>query len=109
VKLVQMNIDHNITPEQFAATADETKQFARLIAQQPGLCWKIWIGDEKRSEVGGIYLFESDQAARNFVNGPVFAQIKGNPAFSRVEAKLFDVNEECSAITRAPLPQTAKV
>lgn len=80
-----------------------------MIAQQPGLCWKIWIGDEDRSEVGGIYLFESDKAARSFVNGPVFEQIKNNPAFKRVEAKLFDVNEECSAITRAPLPQAAKV
>ena len=109
MKLLQMNIDHTITPEQFAAGAKDTQQFARVIAQQPGLLWKIWIGDEGRSEVGGVYLFESDQAARNFVNGPVFAQIKANPAFKRVEAKLFDINEECSAITRAPLPQAAKV
>jgi hypothetical protein len=108
MKLLQINIDHNITPEQFAASAEETKSFARTVAQQPGLLWKIWIGDEQRSEVGGVYLFESDKAARNFVAGPVFAQIKGNPAFKRVDAKLFDVNEECSAITRAPLPQAAK-
>jgi hypothetical protein len=109
VKLLQMNIDHKITPEQFAAGAADTKKFARLVASQKGLLWKIWIGDADRSEVGGIYLFESDEAARNFVNGQVFAQIKGNPAFQRVEAKLFDVNEEMSAITRAPLPATAKV
>lgn len=109
MKLLQMNITHTITPEQFAASAEETKEFARVIASQKGLLWKIWLGDADRSEVGGIYLFESDQAARNFVNGPVFAQIKANPAFKRLEAKLFDVNEECSAITRAPLPATAKV
>jgi hypothetical protein len=109
VKLLQINIDHNITPEQFAAGAEDTKKFAKKVASQKGLLWKIWIGDGDRSEVGGIYLFESDQAARNFVSGPVFAEIKGNPAFSRVDAKLFDVNEECSAITRAPLPATAKV
>ena len=108
MKLLQINIDHTITPEQFAAGAKDTEQFARVIAAQKGLLWKIWIGDEGRSEVGGIYLFESDKAARDFVNGPVFAQIKGMPGFTNVEAKLFDINEECSAITRAPLPATAK-
>lgn len=108
MKLLQINIDHKITPEEFAAGAEETKKFAQLIASQKGLLWKIWIGDEGRSEVGGIYLFESEQAAKNFVSGPVFAQIKGNPGFTRVEAKLFDINEECSAITRAPLPAAIK-
>jgi hypothetical protein len=109
VKLLQINIDHQIAPEQFEAGAKDTKEFARTIASQKGLLWKIWIGDEDRSEVGGIYLFESDQAARDFVAGPVFAQIQGNPGFKHVEAKLFDVNEEMSAITRAPLPKAAKV
>lgn len=108
MKLLQINIEHNITPEQFAATAADTKEFARVIASQPGLLWKIWIGDEGRSELGGVYLFESDKAAQAFVSGPVFAQIKGNPGFTKVEHKLFDINEECSAITRAPLPQGAR-
>jgi hypothetical protein len=108
VKLLQINIDHAITPEQFAAGAEDTKEFARTVAKQPGLMWKIWIGDEKRSEVGGVYLFESEKAAQDFLKGPIFAQIKANPGFRQVNAKLFDVNEECSAITRAPLPQTAK-
>ncbi len=101
MKLLQINIDHTLTPKQFADGAADTRDFAGLIAKQPGLLWKIWIGDEKRSEVGGIYLFESHEAASNFVAGPVFAQIKGNSSFKRVEAKLFDVNEEMSSITRA--------
>ncbi len=109
MKLLQINIDHKITAEQFAASAEDTKEFARLVARQPGVLWKIWIGDEGRSEVGGIYLFESDQAAQNFLNGPVYAQIKANPGFTKVHSKLFDVNEECSAITRAPLPKAARV
>lgn len=109
MKLLQINIDHNITPDQFAATAKDTEDFARVIAAQPGLLWKIWIGDEGRSEVGGVYLFDSAQAAESFVGGPIFAQIKGNPGFKKVEAKLFDINEQCSAITKAPLPKPAKV
>ena len=100
MKLLQINIDHKITAEQFAAGAEDTKEFARLVARQPGVLWKIWIGDEGRSEVGGIYLFESDQAAQNFLNGPVYAQIKSNPGFTKVHSKLFDVNEECMRITR---------
>ena len=94
MKLLQINIDHTITPEQFAAGAKDTEQFAKIIASQKGLLWKIWIGESSRSEVGGIYLFDSDKAAREFVNGPIFAQIKAMPGFTNVEAKLFDVDEE---------------
>lgn len=108
MKLLQINIDHDITPAEFAATASDTNNFAKVIAEQPGLLWKIWIGDEGRSEVGGVYLFDSASAAEKFVAGPVFAQIKGNPRFQKVEAKLFDVNETASQITRAPLPATAR-
>jgi hypothetical protein len=108
MKLLQINIDHQITPEQFAASAADTEKFAHVIAKQPGLLWKIWIGEPSRSEVGGIYLFESDAAARAFVEGPIFAQIKQNPGFTRVEAKLFDVDLHNSTITRAPLPIDAR-
>ncbi|MBI2825245.1 MAG: YdhR family protein [Planctomycetia bacterium] len=108
MKLLQINIDHKITDAEFAAGRGATKDFGKLIAQQPGLLWKIWIGDSGRSEVGGIYLFEDERAARAFLDGPLFAQVKANPGFKRVDAKLFDVDEECSAITRAPLPVGAR-
>lgn len=109
MKLLQINIDHDITAAEFEATAGETANFAKIIAAQPGLLWKIWIGSQARSEVGGVYLFDSAAAAETFVAGPVFAQIKGNPRFQKVEAKLFDVNESASLITRAPLPASARV
>jgi hypothetical protein len=108
MKLLQINIDHKITPEQFAASADDTRKFAEVLSRQPGLLWKIWIGSSERPEVGGIYLFESESAAHAFLNGPLFAQVKANPGFTRIHTKLFDVDELHSAITRAPLPAGAK-
>jgi hypothetical protein len=37
--------------------------------------------------------------------GPIVASLKASPVISDISAKLFDVLEEHSAITRAPLNQ----
>ena len=108
MKLLQINIDHKMTPEQFAAGAEDTRKFAETISKVPGLMWKIWIGADERPEVGGIYMFTDEAAAKAFMAGPLYAAIKGNPGFTKVEGKLFNVDEMHSAITNAPLPAATK-
>ena len=74
--------------------------YAKPIADTPGLRWKIWIINEERSEAGGIYLFEDEPAAQNFLEGPIIAEMKEDPT---LEIKVFDVMEEHTAITRGPI------
>ena len=69
----------------------------------PGLLWKVWLISEKEKEAGGIYLFESADAARAYVSGPIVASLKASPAVSNISAKMFDVLPEHTAITRGPL------
>lgn len=76
---------------------------AQPIADSPGLRWKVWLMNEAENEAGGIYLFESKAAAESYMSGPIIAALKSSPAVSNISAKLFDVLEEHSAITRAPL------
>lgn len=76
---------------------------AQPIADVPGLLWKIWLMNEAEKEAGGIYLFESRAAAKSYMSGPIVAGLKSSPAVSNISAKLYDVLEEHSAITRAPL------
>ena len=76
---------------------------AQPISATPGLLWKIWLINEKTQEAGGIYLFESADAANAYVGGPIVAGLKASPAVSNISAKMFDVLSEHSAITRAPL------
>jgi hypothetical protein len=107
MKLVQINIDHDLSPAELDAGAADALKFAEEVAALPGIHWKIWIGEQSRRELGGIYLFASERAAKDFLTGPIFAAIRSNPRFQKVEAKLFDVNEAASLITKAPLPVAA--
>jgi hypothetical protein len=76
---------------------------AQPIADTPGLAWKVWLMNEAESEAGGIYLFESKDAVQAYLAGPMVAALKASPAISDVSAKVFDIMEEHSAVTRAPL------
>jgi hypothetical protein len=76
---------------------------AQSIADVPGLLWKVWLMNEAEHEAGGIYLFESEVAAQSYQAGPIVAALKSSPAVSNISAKLFDVLESHTAITRGPL------
>ncbi|MGA2488843.1 MAG: YdhR family protein [Anaerolineales bacterium] len=82
---------------------------AQPIADVPGLQWKVWLMNETEHEAGGIYLFESEAAAQSYLAGPIVAALKSSPAISNISAKLFDVLESHSAITRAPLKQALDI
>jgi len=77
--------------------------FAQPISETPGLVWKVWLMNEQEKEAGGIYLFESADAASAYVTGPVVAALKSSPVVSIISAKTFDILTEHSAVTRAPL------
>ncbi len=78
----------------------ENVPYAQPIADIPGLRWKIWIINEAQSEAGGIYLFDDDAAVQAFVDGPIIAEMKGDPTLS---IKAFDVIEALTTITRGPV------
>jgi len=76
---------------------------AQPIADTPGLIWKVWVMNEAGREAGGIYLFESEDAAHAYLSGPIVAALKASPDYSNISAKLFDVLESHSAITKGPV------
>jgi hypothetical protein len=65
--------------------------------------------NEAEHEAGGIYLFENKAAAQSYMAGPIVAALKASPAVSNISAKLFDVLEDHSTITRAPLSNVGSV
>jgi len=78
----------------------ETLPYAHAIADLPGLRWKVWIINEAQSEAGGIYLFDDNSAVQAFLDGPIIAEMKGDPTLSM---KAFDVIAELTTITRGPV------
>ncbi len=99
-QILQVNMKFNIPQKDLAAA---WLGAAQPIADVPGLRWKVWLMNESEREAGGIYLFDSKAAAEAYVAGPIVAALKASPAVSNISAKLFDVMDEHSAITRGPL------
>lgn len=96
-KILQIN--YKLTGPR-AAYEQENQPYAQPIADLPGLAWKVWIINEAQSEAGGIYLFSDNAAVQAFLDGPIIAEMKGDPTLS---IKSFDVIADLTSITRGPV------
>ena len=102
-QILQVNLKFSIPRADLAAA---WLGAAQPIADTPGLQWKVWLMNEAENEAGGIYLFDNKAAAQAYMGGPIVAALKSSPVVSNISVKLFDVLEQHSAITRAPLNPT---
>jgi|SRR5579872_930406 len=80
-----------------------SREGATIIASVEGLIWKIWVLNEEKSEIGGVYLFANRETAEAYLNHPVIRAVSSNPAVVSTESQLWDVESSLSAFTRAPL------
>ncbi|SEG86399.1 monooxygenase [Marinobacterium lutimaris] len=76
-------------------------ELAATINDEPGFMWKIWTESQSAQQAGGIYLFDTEENARAYLKKHT-ARLNGF-GISGIEAKVFDVNESLSAITRGPI------
>ena len=103
-KILQINVDYNVPTEDFKAS---WMKAAEPISQQKGLIWKVWIYDDANRHGGGIYLFESQEDVDAYLDGDMVQAFKASPVISNLSVKVFDIGEEASAVTRAPLGELA--
>ena len=92
-------------PEQAAGF----RQDAEKIAGVPGLVWKLWGYDDDQRVATGIYLFDSESNARAFCDGPMMPALSAHPGISNIEVRYLDVDQELSAVTRAPMQAAQSV
>jgi Putative mono-oxygenase ydhR len=78
---------------------------ARHLSNTPGMHWKLWTENEHTGDCGGIYLFADEASASNFLDEHL--KRLESMGIKDVRAKLFDVNEDLSRITHAPLVSAA--
>jgi len=98
-KLLQIDFAFEGPFGQEMATALE--DLANSIVKEPGFMWKLWTENESEKEAGGIYVFESEEAARAYLAMHT-ERLKGF-GITEVHAKIFDINEPLSKITNGPL------
>ena len=101
--LLQINYKFSVSRAEFESGFDA---IASQIAQVPGLRWKIWLLNEAESRGGGIYLFDDEESARAYLEGPIVAAMKSLPVLSELSVNSFSVLEEPTAVTRGPIEET---
>lgn len=99
--IVQVNFNYDITEEELAKRSNPER--AKMFRTVKGLRWKVWMRDPQRRESGGIYLFDDRASAQAYVDGPIVAAARSLADSSGHSVKIFDVREEVSAVTAAPL------
>lgn len=80
---------------------------AEKIAGLPGLRWKLWGYDDSEHVAESVYLFDTDEHARAWGDGPMTSALGSQPGISDIEVRYYDVDEQLSAVTRAPLAAAA--
>jgi len=81
---------------------------AGTIAVLPGLVWKVWGYDDTEHAAESVYLFETAEQARAWGDGPLRSALGSHPGIGDIEVRYYDVDEQLSAVTRAPLALTAQ-
>ena len=74
---------------------------AHHLNKTPGMIWKIWTENSRTGDCGGVYLFADETFANDFLNEHL-ARLH-SMGIKDVRAKVLDVNESLSHITRAPI------
>ena len=99
-QILQINFNYNASK---ADLENAFAPFAAPISNVPGLVWKIWLVNDAKKEAGGIYLFEDEASAQNYVTGEIVSGLKTHPALSNLSLKQFGMFEELQKVTRAPV------
>jgi hypothetical protein len=105
-KVWQVNFKFSVSPEQYA---EAVAPLAEPISDVQGLLWKVWIMNPEEHEAGGIHLFADQAALEAYAGSEIVDGILNHPALSEFGVKTFDVMQEYSRTTRAPIGEVAKV
>lgn len=81
--------------------AESLRELALSINGEPGFMWKIWTENSAQNRAGGIYLFETEEDARAYLDKHR-ARLE-EFGISDINAHIFDVNPTLSRLNHAPL------
>lgn len=101
MKLLQVDFDYNGPLGEEMSNA--LVGLAESINQEPGLIWKIWTESETEKLGGGIYLFEDESSAQNYLN--MHSSRLKDMGVATVRGIIFDVNQPLTSINHGPVKQ----
>ncbi|EGQ7663492.1 monooxygenase [Vibrio parahaemolyticus] len=98
-KLLQVDFEfHGPFGEEMSNTLVD---LAQSINQEPGMIWKIWTESEKDKLGGGIYLFEDEATAQDYLE--MHAARLRKMGVVEVRGQIFDINVPLTTINQGPI------
>jgi SAM-dependent methyltransferase len=88
---VQIEFALRCSAERYHAIAAES---AAQVAQVPGLQSKWWWIDRQAERAGGVYWFESRQAAESYLTGPIVSALREAPFCEDVQTRVMELLEQ---------------
>ena len=82
---------------------EEFAKGAPVFASIKGLTWKIWIENKEDGTVGGLYYFKDDAAFEEYKRSDMYKGTSAVPLWEVVSEKTYNILEEFSKVTRAPI------
>jgi len=99
-RVLQINFKFNVMRSEYEELASS---LAQAFAEVPGLVWKIWIMNGAEREAGGVYLFDRGESLQQFLASELAASVQTHPAVSEFSAKIFEVMDAATEVTRGPV------
>lgn len=97
--ILQVDFPHDgVFAEEFSKAFID---LAEDIKTEDGLIWKIWTENKENKEAGGIYLFDNESDAKRYLDK--HTKRLESFGYTDIRAKIFNVNESLSLITKAKL------
>lgn len=81
--------------------AEAFTDLAKSINDEEGFIWKIWTENEDANEAGGIYLFETEEAAEKYL--AMHAKRLTSFGITDIVGKVFKANPALSQINHGPI------
>ena len=97
VRIVTFQLD-GITADDYAAHCEE---IAARFNEWPGLLSKVWLADPDSNTFGGVYLFDSVEAADHSRSSAQYGAMVDSPDFRSLEVVEFGVLDAPTAVTSA--------
>jgi len=84
-----------------AKLAEQAKELAESIVEEPGFIWKIWTEDAEARQAGGVYLFRDRPSAEAYVR--MHSARLGQFGVAHPRVTILELNEPLSRLTRGPI------
>lgn len=98
--LVQVDFEYTCSDDEIL---EKASQNLSTVQETEGLLWKIWTHNPEQSRAGSINYFSSRETAEQYLNGSINQQLEASPRIRDVSLQLFEVMEDPSRRTNAPL------